>query len=154
MIIQRISPTEVTLASGGTTVRLLESKFVVNHYTIATPGEYDIAGVAFDVGVGYALIHLEQLRILVLEPSHPKLAAESIGALEGVDLVIVPAEADPVRRKAVSSLMNDLEPRGAVILGLAEDAKALAGQSVEPLAKIKLQAVDLEGEELRVWSVA
>ncbi len=154
MIIQCVSPTEVTLTSSGVTVRLAGSTFIINDYTIDGPGEYDIAGVAFDIGVGYGLIHLEQLRLLVIEPSHPQLAAASIGELEEIDLVIVPAEADAAKRKAVSSLVNDLEPRGVVVLGSADDAKAFAGHAVEPISKLKLQASDLAGEELRVWAVA
>lgn len=154
MIIQRVSPTEVTLASGSTTVRISGSTFTVNNYTIETPGEYDVAGIAFDVGVGYGLLHLEQLRVLVIESSHPQLAAESISELEGIDLVVVPAEDDPVKRKAVSGLINDLEPHGVVVLGSADDAKALAGQAVEPVAKLKVQSADLANEELRVWTVA
>ena len=154
MIIQRVSPTEVTINSSGTTVRLVDTQLRVNDYTIDSPGEYDIAGLAFDVGVGYAVIHLEQLRLLVLEPSHPQLAAEAISRLEGVDVVLVPVEPDVARRKAVTNLLNDVEPRGVVVLGSAEDAKAMIGQTVEPVSKLKLSAADLESEELRVWAVA
>ena len=154
MIIQRVSPTEVTLVSHGTTIQLVDAGFVVNKYSITSPGEYDVAGVAFDVGIGYALIHVEQLKVLVIEPSHPQLAAEAVAAIEGVDLVIVPAEADATRRKAVSNLLNDLEPRGIVVLGGADDAKAQAGQAIEPVSKLKLVASDFDGEELRVWAIS
>ena len=154
MIISRPSPTDVALHCSTATVYLVTNGLLVNEYRIDRPGEYDVAGIAFEVGEGYALMHSDGLRIVAIEPGPAKLAVEAIKALEDIELVIVPAEPDASRRKAIANLLNECEPRGVVVLGTADDTKALAGQSVEPSPKVKIVAADLTGEELRVWAVA
>lgn len=158
MTIQRRASGETELQFGPTTVSILPDGFGVSDshgsYQITNPGEYDVAGIGFEVGEGYALVHAESLRILVIEPTHPKLSAESITALEGIQLVVTPAEASGEQQKKFANLLHDLEPRGVVIVGDASEAKLITGQTVEPQAKIKILPADVADEEMRVWAIA
>ncbi len=143
-----------SLQFGSTTVQIIPGGFSVNDYTIDLPGEYDVGGVGFEVGNGYAVIHGEGITCVTIDPSHTKLAVDQIAALEDVDLVIVPAPTESAERSATASVVNGLEPRGVVVIGSADDAKALAGSVAEPQTKVKITSADLQGEERRVWAIA
>ncbi len=153
MTITRPKPTEATFQFSSGTVYVLPTGFKVNDYLIDRPGEYDVSGIAFDAGEGYSLIHAEQQRVLVIPADHTNLANDTMSELEDVELVVTWSDADDDRRKLLARLIADLEPRGVVVFGTADEAKALTGQAVEPVSKLKLQSSDLQGEELRVWTV-
>jgi len=153
MTIQRTN-SAITLQFSSTTVQLKPTGFLIGDYEISMPGEYDLGSVGFDVGEGYGVLHGDGLHVLVVEPTHPRLSADTITALEDISLVVTPSDADAERRRSIASLLNNLEPRGVVVIGTAEDAKNLTGTAVEPQAKLKIQATDLVGDELRVWTIA
>lgn len=148
------TPQGSALQFASATVELTANGLTVNDYVIENPGEYDVAGIGFEVGEGYALVYADSLRVLVIEPAHPKLSAESVTALEDIQLVVVPADASAEQQKAVANLIHNLEPRGIVVVGSVDEAKLITGQTVEAQLKVKIQASDLETEEMRVWTVA
>ena len=143
-----------SLQFGATSVQLTPGGFVVNDYTIDMPGEYDVGGVGFEVGSGYAVVHGDGITCLTLDPSHTKLSVDKITALEDVQLVIVSAPTEPTQRSAVATVVNELEPSGVVVIGSSDDAKVLAGTAVDPQAKVKITSTDLQGDERRVWAIA
>ena len=153
MIVQRTGDA-VSLQFTQATVQVKPDHFVVNDYSIDMPGEFDVAGVSFEVGEGFSVLNADGMRLLVVFQTHPALSLEKISSVEDVELVVVYAEEDQKHRNDLASIINDLEPRGIVVVGSAEDTKALTGKTVESASKAKISSSDLEGEERSVWSIA
>ena len=154
MIIQRVGSDDVSLQFAKATVLIKPDHFLVNDYSIDMPGEFDVAGISFEVGEGFSVINGDSLRLLVVLQNHPALSSDAISKVEDVELVIAYAETDPKHRNDLATIISDLEPRGIVVMGSAEDTKALTGKTVESSSKVKISSGDLEGEEISVWSIA